>query len=162
MSITTLPSSPSITALPLLADSSTPDKNTDSSYKHPERPNTLKAVLTPEGASPAYFKAPLQHNEKLEKSISDFVPPKSPNEITSEQVQAHIEEKFGFTIDPDKTFLVTIVYDHRTARPYKGYIVQKISLTEAARRNIQGYGLPFETGHRSPLKNYQDGGHRWP
>ncbi|MGU9857483.1 dermonecrotic toxin domain-containing protein [Pseudomonas sp. LF245] len=163
MSITTLPSAPSTTALPLLADSSTPDKNTDRSYKRPERPNTLveashaKAVLTPEGASPAYFKAPLQHNKKLEKSITDFVPPKSPNEITSEQVQAHIEEKFGFTIDPDKTFLVTIVYDHRTAPPYKGYIVQKISLTEAARRNIQDYGLPFTTGHRSPLKNYYDG-----
>lgn len=164
MSITTLPCAPSPATFPVLADSATPDKKTDSSYKRPERPNTLvegshtKAVLTPEGASPAYFKAPLQHNKELEKSITDFVQPKSPNEITSQQVQAHIEEKFGFTIDPDKTFLVTIIYDNRTPlSPYKGYIVQKISLTDAARRNIQGYGLPFTTGHRSPSKNYYDG-----
>lgn len=49
----------------------------------------------------------------------------------------------GLDVDPDKTYLTTIAYDHTSyTRPRKGYIIKKISLTDAAMRNIQGEELP--------------------
>lgn len=117
-----------------------------------------KAVLTPQGASKAYFQEPVKRNEGLDKLAKNYTPMKTDNEITSEQVKAHIEETFGITnIDPDKTFLVTIVFNHQSdTHPNKGVITQKISLTEAARLNIQGVKLPFFSGPDS-RSEYRDG-----
>ncbi|MBO0495115.1 DUF6543 domain-containing protein [Pseudomonas sp. Marseille-Q1929] len=107
-----------------------------------------KAVLTPEGASKAYFQEPVKRNEALDNFARNYTPMKTDNEITAEQVKAHIEEKFGLSdIDPDKTFLVTMVFKYTSDRePNKGVITQKISLTDAARLNIQGIKLPFFSG----------------
>ncbi|KRP45503.1 hypothetical protein SAMN04490190_0749 [Pseudomonas libanensis] len=133
-------------------------------YKRPAFLNTLNeaaqnhAVLTPEGASRAYFHAPVKRNEALDDYARHYTPVKTPNEITSEQVKAHIEDTFGFIdVDPDKTFLVTIVFNHKSDKEHnKGVITQKISLTDAARLNIQGIELPFFSGPDS-RSEYREG-----
>ncbi len=85
-----------------------------------------------------YFKAPLSSNKAVEQLISQYKQPKTADEITSMEVKRQIKEKFGKDIDPDNTYLVSIQYDHRTnTPPYSGVIVQKISLTQAARLNQQ-------------------------
>ncbi|WLH82283.1 dermonecrotic toxin domain-containing protein [Pseudomonas sp. FP2338] len=164
MSITSTTSNPSQALVPpAAAHSNEGDKA--------EKPGTLaywlsalhhqaqtKPVLTTEGASKAYFQAPVKRNEALDELARNYTPMKSVNEITSEQVKAHIAEKFGLTdVDPDKTFLVTIVFNHKSDKePNKGVITQKISLTDAARLNIQGIKLPFFSGSDSHSE-YRDG-----
>ena len=133
-------------------------------YQRPGLLDTLdeaaqkKAVLTPEGASRAYFETPVKRNEALDNYARQYTPIKTPNEITSEQVKAHIEKTFGFIdVDPDKTFLVTIVFNHTSDKEHnKGVITQKISLTDAARLNIQGIQLPFFSGPDSKSE-YREG-----
>lgn len=117
-----------------------------------------KAVLTSEGASKAYFQEPIKRNKALDELARNYTPLKSVNEITSEQVKAHIAEKFGLVdVDPDTTFLVTIVFNHKSDKePNKGVITQKISLTDAARLNIQGIKLPFFSGSDSHSE-YREG-----
>lgn len=165
MTIDAIPATtPSIHPAPQPVENAEPENKKNHTYKRPGWLNTLvdlasqKAVLTPEGASPAYFKEPVKRNEALDNYGRSYTPIKSANEITSEQVKAHIEEKFGFTnIDPEKTFLVTIVFNDRGDKePNKGVITQKISLTEAARRNIQGTHLPYFSGPDS-RSQYDDG-----
>ncbi|MGY2374147.1 dermonecrotic toxin domain-containing protein [Pseudomonas sp. SDO524_S393] len=111
-------------------------------------PTQTKATLKPEWASEAYFQEPVKRNVRLDNLARSYTPIKSDNEITSEQVKAHIAEKFGITnIDPDHTYLVTIVFNHKNDKePNKGVITQKISLTEAARLNVQDIHLPFFSG----------------
>ncbi|AZE61502.1 MULTISPECIES: dermonecrotic toxin domain-containing protein [Pseudomonas fluorescens group] len=133
-------------------------------YKRPAFLDTLseasqdKAVLTPEGASRAYFDAPVKRNEALDDYARNYTPIKTPNEVTSEQVKAHIEATFGFIdVDPDKTFLMTIVFNHKSDKEHnKGVINQKISLTDAARLNIQGIELPYFSGPSS-RSEYREG-----
>ncbi|UII74057.1 hypothetical protein LVW35_13110 [Pseudomonas sp. HN11] len=117
-----------------------------------------KAVLSPEGTSKTCFQEPVKRNKGLDNLARNYTPMKTDNEITSEQVKAHIEETFGITnIDPDKTFLVTIVFNHKSDKePNKGVITQKISLTEAARLNIQDIKLPYFSGPDS-RSEYRDG-----
>ncbi|NMZ33641.1 hypothetical protein HBO06_07625 [Pseudomonas proteolytica] len=55
---------------------------------------------------------------------------------TREQIRLHYEKEYG--IDPDKTFLMTFAYNVRGhTPPYPGTVVSKISLTDAAIKNIQ-------------------------
>ena len=55
---------------------------------------------------------------------------------TREQIRLHYEKKYG--IDPDKTFLMTFAYNVRGhTPPYPGTVVSKISLTDAAIKNLQ-------------------------
>lgn len=98
-----------------------------------------KAAIAPrQDLSAAYFEAPVSANKAVEQLITDYTYPKTPDEVTSLEVRRQIKEKFGKDIDPDKTYLVSIQYDHRTnTPPYSGVIVQKISLTQAARLNQQ-------------------------
>lgn len=51
-------------------------------------------VLQPEGASPAYFTAPLKRNDALDNYARNYTAFKTANEITAQQVKAHIKEKF--------------------------------------------------------------------
>lgn len=55
---------------------------------------------------------------------------------TREQIRLHYEKEYG--IDPDKTFLMTFAYNVRGhTPPYPGTVVSKISLTDAAIKNLQ-------------------------
>ncbi|PHN52870.1 hypothetical protein AO268_09495 [Pseudomonas sp. ICMP 8385] len=122
----------------------------------PEQPATQKAALTPEGAAPAPVTAPYRRNTALDDYARHYKPMKSANDVTAEQVQAHIKQRFGIAIDPDKAYLMTMAYEHRTdEQPYKGSIVQKISLTDAARCNIQGVELPSGM-HQPKTLGYSD------
>ncbi|WP_411380523.1 dermonecrotic toxin domain-containing protein [Pseudomonas sp. MPB26] len=108
-----------------------------------------KATGTAHSFPPAYFKAPVQSNEAVEQRLRAYTKPLTANQVTSVHVRRQIMEK-GKDLDPDKTFLVTIAYDHRTnTPPYKGVIVQKISLTDAAKLNIQDVDLPSRMGKRT-------------
>lgn len=65
---------------------------------------------------------------------------------TREQIRLHYEKEYG--IDPDKTFLMTFAYNVRGhTPPYPGTVVSKISLTDAAIKNIQD-----TPGHPALLK----------
>ena len=164
MSITSTTSTPSPTPVPPDAAHSNEGDNAEKLDTFNDWLSALhyqaqtKAVLTPEGASKAYFQEPIKRNEELDNFARNYTPMRTTNEITAEQVKAHIEETFGFIdVDPDTTFLVTIVFNHKSDKePNKGVITQKISLTDAARLNIQGIQLPFFSGPDSNSE-YRDG-----
>lgn len=101
----------------------------------------------------AYFKAPVSVNKAVEQLRTDYTPPKTPDQVTSLEVRRQLKERFGKDIDPDKTYLVSIHYDHRTnTPPYSGVIVQKISLTQAARLNQQD-----EPSYNGAIRSKEDG-----
>ncbi|MBN2990489.1 hypothetical protein JWR97_02505 [Pseudomonas cedrina subsp. fulgida] len=105
---------------------------------------------TEQSFPPAYFKAPVQSNEAVEQRLRAYTKPLTANQVTSVHVRRQIMEKYDKDLDPDKTYLVTIAYDHRTnTPPYKGVIVQKISLTDAAKLNQQDIVLPSRMGTRT-------------
>lgn len=103
-----------------------------------EKVRQYKKKLTPEGATPEYFNEPLPRNNALDSAAQDnYKPIKSPNQHTAVHIKGQIKHKWGIDLDPEKTYLVTIAYDN-SQKPYKGSIVQKISLADAARSNVQG------------------------
>ncbi|WP_124378174.1 dermonecrotic toxin domain-containing protein [Pseudomonas synxantha] len=97
-----------------------------------------KKTLTPDGASAEYFNGPLLKNNEFESSaVENYKPVLTPDQHTSMHVKAQIKKQWGIDVDPEKTYLVTIAYSPHEI-PLRGVIVQKISLAEAARLNIQG------------------------
>lgn len=117
----------------------------------PSRPGS--AATAGQDLTAACFKAPVATNKAVQQLITDYTYPKTPDEVTSLHVRRQIKQTFGKDIDPDKTYLVSIQYDHRTnAPPYSGVIVQKISLTQAARLNQQD-----EPEFHGALRSKEDG-----
>ncbi|NWC94319.1 MULTISPECIES: dermonecrotic toxin domain-containing protein [unclassified Pseudomonas] len=114
----------------------------------PKIDSSGQKTLSPEGATPEYFTAPLPRNNWVDSLAADnYRPMKTPSEHTAVHVKAQVKKQWGVDVDPEKTFLVTIAYD-RTKRPYKGVILQKISLADAARLNSQGTPLPSRMPQR--------------
>ncbi|NWA69954.1 dermonecrotic toxin domain-containing protein [Pseudomonas reactans] len=98
--------------------------------------------LSSAGATPDYFTEPLQNNRLIDTyALDNYKPIVTPTAYTGTLVKAQIKKKFGLDVDPNKTYLVTIAYN-RDKKPYEGVIVQKISLADAARLNIQSTSLP--------------------
>lgn len=71
-------------------------------------------------------------------SLNNYVSTPTPRESTSAQIKEYYKKEYGMDIDPDKTYLITFAYNVRGNNPpYPGAIVSKISLTDAAIKNIQ-------------------------
>ncbi|WP_128191346.1 dermonecrotic toxin domain-containing protein [Pseudomonas veronii] len=98
----------------------------------------------PDGTPSSDYRGSFVRNPALENHIMETAPPvMGPSHLVAAHVKFQIKQQFGLDVDPDKTYLTTIAYDHTShKRPHKGYIVRKISLTDAAMRNIQGEELP--------------------
>ena len=98
----------------------------------------------PDGAPASDYRDSFVRNPGLENHITDTSPlVRGPRHLVAAHVKYQIKQQFGLDVDPDKTYLTTIAYNHTSyKRPHKGYIIRKISLTDAAMRNIQGEELP--------------------
>lgn len=94
---------------------------------------------------PAHLKVFLAHDRSVQLnagikdySTMNYVATPEMRESTRNQIKAHYKEHHGLDIDPDKTYLMTFVYNVRGhTPPYPGRIISKISLTDAAIKNIQ-------------------------
>lgn len=67
-------------------------------------------------------------------------------------VQDMVKKKWGSTVDPDNTFIVTFKYNTHQGKPYPAKIVSKVSLTQAFIKNSQNIldkertTVPYYTG----------------
>ncbi len=52
-------------------------------------------------------------------------------------VKTIIKKKWGLTVDPDNTFIVTFKYNTNKGKPYPAKIISKVSLTQALIKNSQ-------------------------
>jgi hypothetical protein len=93
---------------------------------------------------PEYLKVFREHENSVQAelgiknfAVSQYVATPDPRETTRAQIKAHYKQ-YGLDIDPDKTYIVTVAYNQRgNKEPYPGTVVNKISLTDAAIKNIQ-------------------------
>ncbi|MGE1156463.1 dermonecrotic toxin domain-containing protein [Pseudomonas kitaguniensis] len=94
---------------------------------------------------PAHLKVFREHDKTVQSdagikaySSMNFVSMPQTRESTRQQIETYYKENKGLDIDPDKTYLMTFAYNERgNTPPYPGTVVSKISLTDAAIKNMQ-------------------------
>lgn len=94
---------------------------------------------------PTHLKAFREHDKSVQRDLGikdyssmSFTATPEMRESSRDQIKAYYKETLGIDIDPDKTYLMTFAYNVRGHKPpYPGAVVSKISLTEAAIKNIQ-------------------------
>lgn len=146
MSISVAPTSPGIPSHSPPPAQNTPDTSRQEAWEPDEasiRANKKEQHRT-DNANAEFHQPNLRRNHLVESyAKSNNKPMRTPGNFTAEQVKAQIEKKWGVTVDPEKTYMVTFAFDNRTdARPFEAVIVQKISLADAARLNKQAVELP--------------------
>lgn len=78
---------------------------------------------------------------------------KTVNQDAGATVKNIIKEKWGSTVDPDNTFIVTFKYNTNKGKPYPAKITSQVSLTQAFIKNSQN--IPDQTSTNVP---YYKGG----
>lgn len=134
-----------------LATSNTPAQNNDalqnpiwsSQYARWKKTSFGKTDQWKDANIPAHMKAFREHDKSAQSelgikgyALAHHANTPEGSASTREQIKLHYEKEYG--IDPDKTFLMTFAYNVRGhTPPYPGKVISKISLTDAAIKNMQ-------------------------
>lgn len=134
-----------------LATSNTPAQNSDalqnpiwsSQYARWKKTSFGKTDQWKDANIPAHLKAFREHDKSAQSelgikgyALAHHANTPEGSASTREQIKLHYEKEYG--IDPDNTFLMTFAYNVRGhTPPYPGKVISKISLTDAAIKNMQ-------------------------
>lgn len=120
------------------------DKKTSNPPRHeaviPSSDAPAHSSTVPQASFPTMpDQPPLERNDRIESYLkSHAFRQMTPESEISKILASKIKQRWGLSIDPDKTYLVTFKDSARTEKD----VVEKVTLTQAALKNLQG--VPIE------------------